>query len=46
MMTMYILKKTRKLKSNNFTFDDYLPQLRSENRNWLSCKDGYAHFEK
>ena len=37
---MYILRKKQKLKNNNFIFYDYLPQFFSENKNWLSHKDG------
>ena len=42
---MYSLRKTQKLKNINFTSHDYLPQFCSENRNWLSYKDGYIHLE-
>ena len=42
---MYSLRKTQKLKNINFTSHDYLPQFCSENRNWLSYKDGYIYLE-
>ena len=38
-------EKPKVEKYNNFTFHDYFPQFCSENKNWLSYKDGYVHFE-
>ena len=37
-------KNPKVKKHNSFIFHDYLIQYCSGNRNWLSHKDGSAHF--